>query len=213
MSSDERRAQHLEFGAPAGDESDDRLDLIRAVLADDSTWAEPPPGIYEAVAAETGAQLPRSAERTGRAWPWLVGAAAAAVLVLVGLAAAWGVFEGSTEHEPLVVAMAGTELASDARGTASLREYPSGWWIRLELEGLPPAPADTYYQGWVWRDGEGVSVGTFHMRGGNEPVTLWSGVDVAEYPSIWVTLQDEGGGAEASERVMMRGDITEPATG
>jgi hypothetical protein len=36
---------------------------------------------------------------------------------------------------------------------------------------------------------------------------LWSGVDVADYPAIWVTLEDEGAGPEASDRIMMKGRV------
>jgi hypothetical protein len=58
----------------------------------------------------------------------------------------------------------------------------------------------------VWSDdGEGVSIGTFHLRGGDESVMLWSGVDPTDYPSIWVTLEDEDGDATASGVVLLRG--------
>jgi hypothetical protein len=50
-----------------------------------------------------------------------------------------------------------------------------------------------------------VSIGTFHLRGDPEPIVLWSGVDPASYPAIWVTLEDEDGDPSASESVVMRG--------
>ncbi len=112
-----------------------------------------------------------------------------------------------------VVAINGTDLAPDATGKATLRPTSSGWYIRLEVSGLPAAPEGTYYEGWVWSEEEGVSIGTFHLHGGAEPVVLWSGVDVAEYPAIWVTLQDEGAGAEASDRIMMKGRIEDLVQG
>lgn len=208
MTSDDRRARYLESGAFDDGEGDDRLDLIRQVMADESTWADPPPGIYESVVAAIDPRPSQPEPVTARSWPRWAAAGVAALVALVALLGTLGVFDAAPEPETVVVAMAGTELAPEAQGAVSLREHPSGWWIWLEVEGLPPAPEDTYYQGWVWRDGEGVSIGTFHLRGGTDPVTLWAGVDVNEYPSIWITLQDEGGGTEASDRVMMRGEIT-----
>jgi hypothetical protein len=90
----------------------------------------------------------------------------------------------------------------------------AGWWIRLDVTDLPPAPDGMYYEGWVWSDaGEGVSIGTFHLRGGDAPVVLWSGVPLAEYPSIWVTLEDEEEGPEASDLVVMTGRLPEPVDG
>ena len=60
--------------------------------------------------------------------------------------------------------------------------------------GSPPAEPGTYYQGWV-KGPEGlVTVGTFHLRGGDDTIDLWSGVPLDRYPTLTVTLQDEGGG-------------------
>jgi hypothetical protein len=41
-------------------------------------------------------------------------------------------------------------------------------------------------------------------------VALWSGVSPIDYPAIWVTLQDEGAGPAASDRVVMKGKLEEP---
>ena len=128
-------------------------------------------------------------------------AVAAITLLVVGIIAA---YEPAVET---VVAINGTDLAPSAAGIATLRPTPSGWYIRLDVSGLPAAPEGSYYEGWVWSEDEGVSIGTFHLRDGSEPVVLWSGVDVAEYPAIWVTLQDEGAGPEASDRIVMKGRI------
>ena len=52
-----------------------------------------------------------------------------------------------------------------------------------------------------------VTIGTFHMQGGDDTVELWSGVPLDEYPTLTVTLQDEGGGQESSGRVVLTGVI------
>lgn len=172
---------------------------VRAVLADAGTWAEPPSGLFRGVTAK--ARRPK--ERMHSVW-----IAAALALVLVGLVL---VMEpAGTSDEGLIIAMNGTPLAPRAVGTAQLREAASGWYIRLEIEGLPPAPEDEYYQGWLWGDGQGVSIGTFHMRNGPEPVGLWSGVSPEGFPVVKVTLQNVGGEPSPSDRVVMEGLVTEP---
>ena len=103
--------------------------------------------------------------------------------------------------------VAGTELAPDASAVATVDERGSGVAIELDVRGLPPAEPGTYYQGWV-KGPEGlVTVGTFHLRGGDDTVDLWSGVPLDRYPTLTVTLQDEGGGQESSGRVVLTGEV------
>ena len=54
-------------------------------------------------------------------------------------------------------------------------------------------------------------MGTFHMRGGDDTVVLWSGVPLAGYPTLVVTRHDADGAAAgeevlAGEEVMV-GDV------
>lgn len=200
----DERALYLESGQ--GDMGDvGRLDLVREVLANSSTWVEPPAGLAERVAIGIGVRSDVVSPPRRR---WLVPAVvgiAAALVAIVGLS---GVLQRSPSSPDAVAVMEGTELIPDAGGTATIRDTSSGWAIRLEVEGLPPAAPGQYYQGWAWNEaGEGVSIGTFHLRNGSYPVTLWAGVDLVEYPWIWVTLQDEGAGPAVSDRVVMRGRI------
>jgi hypothetical protein len=202
MTSDDRIVSYLEGGPPEGDARDDRLDLVREILARPAAWAEPPAELQiDGATARVDAGAPDVRMRRG-----VLTGIAAALLLTIALAVMGG--SGQVQGEGTVVAMAGTDLAPGANGTATLRETPSGWYIRLEVSGLPPAPEDSYYEGWVWDSGEGVSIGTFHLRGGTEPVALWSGVDVAEYPEIWVTLEDEDGDPAASDRLMLMGEYS-----
>ncbi len=214
MGSDDTRSEYLATGSGEKPADHEQLDLIRAVLAGNSTWAEPPNGVMEGMLATISrdGDGPVQVIKPGASWrrPWLVATAAVAVITLL-VVGATAVFD-----EPdldTVVAINGTDLAPAATGIATLRPTPSGWYIRLDVSGLPAAPEGSYYEGWVWSEEEGVSIGTFHLREGAEPVVLWSGVDVAEYPAIWVTLQDEGAGAEASDRIMMKGRIEDLVTG
>jgi hypothetical protein len=191
---------------------------IRDLLADGATWAEPAPegveDLLAAIAAEPPASpadvaarpSPPAARRGARRSRTLVALAAAAALVVVagvvGLVARSGDGGGGRE-----VDVAGTELAPDASAVATVEELGSGVAIELDVRDLPPAPPGTYYQGWVKGDDGLVTIGTFHMRGGDDTVDLWSGVPLDEYPTLTVTLQDEGAGQESSGRVVLTGVI------
>lgn len=200
----DERAEYLATGSR--DPADrGRLDEILALMREDTTWAEPQPEVGDRVIAAIAGMADESPaprrRRVGAYAAAVVGIAAVTALVL-GLA---GVFDAPDEQ---LVAMEGTEIETSAVGEAALRPTGSGWWIRLEVAGLPAADPGTYYEGWMWNDeGEGVSIGTFHLRGGEEPVILWSGVDPADYPAIWVTREPEDGDPGASDQVVMRGRI------
>lgn len=202
----DERARYLATGTGDSPEDQDRLDLVRSILGEEATWAEPPPEVADRLLEEIGsAKRSTPAEPSSPPRRWARPAAAilgAAALVMV-LAGVFGVFSSPDEQ---VIAISGTELEPEAAGQAAIRETEVGWWIRLDVENLPAAQTGTYYEGWVWNDdGDGVSIGTFHLRGGSESVVLWSGVDPAAYPAIWVTLEDEDGDPAASDRVVMRG--------
>lgn len=208
MTTEDSRAQYLATGSSDVGESNERLDLIRGVLGSEATWAEPPPqvgdGILASLAGEAVSQPPADQARTGR---WAVALAGVGGLVaLAGLVL--GTISVVRTDQDNIVAMSGTELETAASGEAEFGPTDAGWWVRLEVTGLPPAPEGSYYQGWVWSDdGEGVSIGTFHLRGDEMPIVLWSGVPLADYPSIWVTLESEADGPEASDQIVMKGRI------
>ncbi|MEJ7705278.1 MAG: anti-sigma factor [Geodermatophilaceae bacterium] len=128
---------------------------------------------------------------------------------LMGVAAVGtAVVISQTGQDSTVVALTPTELAPDASGTAELSERPSGFSIELDIDGLPPAAEGSYYQAWLKNaDGELVTIGTFHARDGSDDVILWSGVDPADYPTLTVTLQREGEGAQSSGQVVLTGSL------
>lgn len=196
----EERISYLESGS-GGPPDRERLDAIRALLAEEAMWADPPARIGGQVMEEVG-EGHDHAVSSGRS-PWLAVAVIFGAVIVAVAAAAAGVFG---ERPEMVIAMAGTDLEPAAAGEAGIGSSGSGWWIRLELDGLPAADQGTYYEGWMWNDeGDGVSIGTFHLRNADDPVILWSGVDPDDYPSVWITLEDEDGDASASDRVVMMG--------
>jgi hypothetical protein len=133
--------------------------------------------------------------------PALVAAAAAAIA-----AAGIGIngFAGSGTR---TIALAGTALASDATAQVELKTTSSGVEIRMDAKGLPPAPAGSYYEGWVKGERGIVAIGTFHLRDGSDQIVLWSGVELVNYPTIAVTVQKEGAGANSSGRVVLSGVV------
>ena len=210
-------------------------DGVALVLGQRETWAEPPPEMEAAVRAAllreranagatsvdvsgialertdvsggSGAARPpddeMSAARDRRGRLLLVAAA------LMGVAAVGtAVVISQTGQDSTVVALTPTDLAPDASGTAELSERPSGFSIELDIDALPPAAEGSYYQAWLKNaDGELVTIGTFHARDGSDDVILWSGVDPADYPTLTVTLQREGEGAQSSGQVVLTGSL------
>ena len=201
----DERSEYLasKTGSPSVDR--DRLDLIREILGSEATWSEPPPEVADRLLAAIGTRekvAPVAPARARLGWRGAAAATLGAALVAVVLGVL-GVFSPTDEQ---LVPIVGTDLQPEAAGEAAIREADAGWWIRLDIRDLPAAEVGTYYEGWVWNDdGEGVSIGTFHMRGDAETVVLWSGVDPADYPAIWVTLEDEDGDPSASDRIVMWG--------
>ncbi len=212
--------EYLEHGPPSG--IDGRVPRVRALLGAASTWDEVPvAGSLDAVLARvdteraTGSRSnpPRHRRTASRR---LLAVAAAAALLGAGGGLGWLVAQQSAPApvaQPTVprgtrIPLAGTDLAPDAIAVAEIRNTPSGFAISLAVSGLPPAPPGAYYEAWVRSpSGQLVAVGTFHLRSDKEPVELWSGVDVARYPLLTVTLQREGAGADSSGQVVLRGTI------
>ncbi len=139
-----------------------------------------------------------------RRWvPLLAAAAAAAIVGTVTVVAV----TGDDDPAATTVALAGTDVEPGAEGQAEITSTPSGFEIQLDISGLPPSPEGTYYQGWLRNDSDAVTIGTFHGREGSDDIILWSGVDVADFPTLTVTIQQVGGGAESSGVVVLRGEI------
>ena len=135
------------------------------------------------------------------------GCVAAAVILVVALGAALVTSDGDGGES---FALAETDEIPGASGSATVESTGSGLSISLTVEGLPPAEPGTFYQAWMRNDTDSVPIGTFHAREGDGPIELWSGVDVAEYPTMTVTLQQEGAGPESSGVVVLRGQIPAP---
>lgn len=194
------------------------------LLADPALWAEVPSALRERVldvsaitdiaTADPGLGPPRHAlrpirgARRHRRRPQRVLLAAAAVAV-VCLGVAGGLRLTSDDAPPVraEIALAGTEAAPAAAATARLRDEPGGVSVALDVEGLEPAPAGTFYEAWLVGEAGKVSAGTFHLRGDDDEIELWLGVDPADYDAVTVTRQPIEGGTTAEGVVVLRGDL------
>lgn len=193
---------------------DDALDAtLRAMIAREAVWdgddVDAVGGADALVAAIAAERAERSnATSSGRrAWArWLAPVAAGVAAAALTLVAYGLVRDDTTETaDPpadIAVTMTPTELVPDASGTAEVTARPLGTVIRLDARGLPPAAPGTYYEAWMRTRTESVSAGTFHMRGGDGWVYLWSGVAAADYPELTVTVQTAGDPAPSGQVVL-----------
>ncbi len=192
------------------------LAAFAPVLADEAVWAEPPAGARRLGARRhrrrAGRRLAGRARRhrfvTGRRG----GRGRRGGSPRPRRSSPWSPSASSPPGTTTVAASSSRWRAPSWRAApvaeATLTELGAGTEVVLEIEDLPPAPEGSYYQAWARSpDGELVSMGTFHMRDGDATVTLWSGVDPADFPTVTVTIQQLGAGPESSGQVVLRGSI------
>ena len=216
MSTDDDRIGYLSRDEGAGPIDDaDRVDLdeTRALLADPAVWADPPPGLEDAVVAAIATEAsfrpaePRHAPARARRARFLrsaalVAGAAAALVVAVVLVARPG-----EDSNQLAASLDATELVPSATGRATFEQTDSGWRIELNGTGLPRLDDGRFYQAWLRNDtGVLVAIGTF-----NDPddVVLWAGVSPREFSTITVTQEVADGDPSSSGERVLVGSITE----
>ena len=105
------------------------------------------------------------------------------------------------------MALAGTDQAPGASATAQLIDEPAGVRVRLDVDGLEGAPAGTFYEAWLVGETGKVSAGSFHLRGDQDHIDLWLGVDPDDYDAVSVTRQPLADGTTAEGVVVLRGDL------
>lgn len=206
-----RRARALEGVARLADDRAEQLvaDRLRNLLDRPGTWLAAPDlpmtailGIGPESAATTPDPVTRAvdppvpviAKRPGRPrlrWALgvggiIAGAAAAAVLAVAVL-----VPDQETTEFRLRAAAPGDR----ATATVAAVSMDAGWHLTVYIDGLPPAPPGTYYQGWLISNGIPVPMGTFHLREAGA-VEWWSGVRLTEKSTVLVTRQRLGGTQE-----------------
>ena len=175
---------------------------VEDVLRQGAVWADVPDDLDKRVLAATRRPSVQPRRLLGLSRRRMLIAAAAVLVVLAGI----GLLVVQSDDYGHVE-LAGTSLAARAQAGVELADTPSGAEFRLDVSGLPPAAPGTYYEGWLIGDRGWISIGTFHLHRGTKDVVLWSGVELADYPEIAVTVQNEDGGATQSGRVVLRGEI------
>ena len=148
-------------------------------------------------------QQRRSRARTPRRFALVGAAAAAALVVAVGVGVA--VLGTGSSAESLHAALAPTDLAPAATGSATLTKTSSGWRIQLDATGLPRLDGERFYQAWL-RNAAGalVPVGTFNE---GVDVTLWSGVSPKTFTTLSVTRERNDGDQSSSGQKVLVGTV------
>jgi hypothetical protein len=187
---------HSENNGPdssnSGADSDVPEDVIdaelAAMLADVTTWAEPPAGLGDrivgAVRSEADLGAPEADRATAgslvgrrRTWlrPALIGVAAAVVFLFGGIVVL-SALSGVEEAETFSAELVSTGLIPDVGGGIDVTSFDSGLQIDLSAPGLPRRDDGAFYEGWVRTvDGNLFAVGTFHD---GDAVTVWAGVEL-----------------------------------
>lgn len=200
------------------DEMENRaaLEPLASTLRGAAVWAQPPAGLdsmivadIRAASAPLGAMPPSRRLAAGGRRRLLVAAAAVAAAAVAFTAGFLFADRNDDDAQPVAdVALAGSALVPAASATGVVVDRGAGYAIRLQMAGLPPAPDGSYYEGFLRADdGELVSVGTFHMRGGDGAIVLWSGVGIADYGTLVVTEVVERSAGEATGPVVLEGPL------
>ena len=132
-----------------------------------------------------------------RRTPWIMGVAAALVA---------GVVFGRAQLTKVVFdshgSLAATTLAPGASATFKTKAEAAGVRVALDARNLPDPGPNSVYEAWVSDGTIRIPIGTF-SKGGR--VVLWSGVPLARFPAISVTLEPIDGDPSSSGQVVLRG--------
>jgi hypothetical protein len=199
---------------------DDALgDDVRALMADQRMWEDPPADIADHVAATVRSETPSTETRGSGAtssprrilpnWarPALLGAAAVVLVFFGGIAIFSSVDEPSGGTR--VAVLFPTGLAPAEQGEAELKESDAGVSIDLAVPSLPPLEGENFYEAWVrTSNGHAIPAGTFKH---GEDVELWAAVDLDEIEEFTVTREQAEEPASAEHRssgeVVLKGTV------
>ncbi len=232
---EERDAAARELADRGIDAAD--FDVLVGALRDEAQWVEPGADLEDRIMADVFAEADalrtaspvvdragpspvvdlagpspvvdlaeRRARREARTFrrfaPKVVGVAAA---VAIGMLL--GRVRQSERRFDTQVALAATPLAPEASATVKARTEAAGVRIELSAHDLPDPPPGSIYEAWVSDGTTRVPIGTF-SKGGD--VVLWSGVALARYSTMTVTLEPLDGDASSSGKVVLRGTLAKP---
>jgi len=195
------------LGAPAGDEPSAPADeAVEAVVAEEPVAPVAPPEPDDDEEDLPLAAVHELRPRRLRLRYAIPLAAAAAAVFTAGVI---GVQQALAPEEPggVTFAAVGTQFAPRATGTVTVAKAAAGYRVEIDVHNLPAAEPGSYYIAWLRGPNGVVPIGSFHARQVAKPITLWSGVDPADYPRFSVTLQREGAPPTPSGVVVMSGQL------
>jgi len=163
----------------------------------------PPAGIPAASGARPSPALGARSRRFRPGLVYTAFAAAAAIVVAVAV----GMNLQATGNSPtqFTAALAPTDLAPGASGSATLIKTAAGWRIELKVTGLPRRDHGRYYEAWLQNAaGTLVSIGTFNE---GPRVTLWAGVPPTNFPTLTVTEQQVGRNQASTGKWVLSGSV------
>lgn len=155
-----------------------------------------------ALRARIGAQQRLRQRRVPVGPAWIAGLAAAAALAV---AAGVVLSTTRTRSQQFRAALAATDLARGAGGSATFTRTASGWRIQLAATGLLRLQRGRYYEAWL-RNAGGVLVpiGTFND---GRHVTLWAGVSPKSFTTLTVTRERADGDQRSSGQKVLVGTV------
>ncbi len=130
---------------------------------------------------------------------------AAAVAVVAMAFSAVLLLQNSSAQPRFDVALAATDLAPGASGSADMVRTDSGWRITLHATGLPRLDGGNFYQAWLRNaDGVLVPIGTFNE---GTDVTLWAGVSPKDFRTMTITRESADGVQDSSGQRVLAGPV------
>ena len=188
------------------DELAELRDLAGRLQLEETTWEQPPGDLWDRIAGEVAAPpaevAPIERARRRRRPPlWVLGAAAAAVLAVVGVAVAL-----DRTDEPSVVASTSLDrLGPQGSGDAELLDEDGDLVLHVDTEGLDPGAG--FLEVWVI-DPEVtklVSLGPSRPDGNYD---LPPGLDPEQFPVVDVSVEPLDGNPAHSGESALRGTLT-----
>jgi anti-sigma-K factor RskA len=196
---------------PEGDDrfDDDDLAELREVMARtdprDVEWEEPPPGLWDRIAAAT-TELDRAAAtsappvRSRRRWLIAAGLAAAAAIVVVAV----GLLRDGDDPSRVVSAVDLAPLGETGSGRAELVDRDGALQLRLETSDVDAG--DGYLELWLIDPTVSrlVSLGPLRADGVYD---VPASVDPAEFPIVDVSVEPADGDPTHSGDSVLRGQL------
>jgi anti-sigma-K factor RskA len=163
----------------------------------------PPPELKDRVLAQARGEIPA---RSGGWWFWVSAAAALLVVAVLGV----GLFRAITDDSSSDVSLTATALAPEAGGEARVEEVGENFQVELEVWSMPELGEDEYYEMWYYaeEDGGRISCGTFRVGSeGRTTVNLTAPASAGDYPEIEITRELDDGDPDASDEVVLEGEL------